>query len=623
MSKLVRSVFPLLIVLRLSDQQEPFMDKIYFYVRQMDSTLIRSQLILDEVEKQFKGTSWRSLDEMDTTVSLSDDDDSYESDHDTETCAEEDERDETSTLGKRVMEIWNKRRNKLINDFTIAGWMLSPISEVYMDSQKNADGQHRDAVDRLLKKMYASNLADDSDELSNLFNDFWDEFELFKSRAGPFQKSYIWKDNNPDLQHGRSYMWHKKNSLPFTKIFGRFACRVCSKIVGMGSAERNWGDVKHLKTDKRSHMSSEAVQKQATIFGASCMLNARIERESKKGTDDDPYKFWTEDDYDNEFSSFSHSKKKSTSENCRVFKCYFEDWEKECLHRKDDISKAKFLQKYGGLEFDDVDAPVHWWIDPDRLHFQRRSKKEDGGWCVLAKNDLPTGNDDDDDDNQDVENNEDCSTQGAKNKDKLEKWSLFEDCALIDCIASYYTLNPRDTVKLIMRKGQLKEIQSLTLCGGCGDSATPHHKCDKCNANMHLSCGRVIGEVKERSTVRCQTCDQKKKISGNDGNSVRKKIATTPDHSMKKKTTPTPDRFVKNKVMPTPDRSVKKKSSKTLDAVLQEKILSSLTICGGCGDEAGPVHRCDMCFRHMHPFCGRTIGEEGYGAPVRCPGCDK
>ena len=46
----------------------------------------------------------------------------------------------------------------------------------------------------------------------------------------------------------------------------------------MGSAERNWGDVKYLKSEKRSHLSAEAVEKQATIFGASCMMDADIER---------------------------------------------------------------------------------------------------------------------------------------------------------------------------------------------------------------------------------------------------------------------------------------------------------------------------------------------------------
>lgn len=44
--------------------------------------------------------------------------------------------------------------------------------------------------------------------------------------------------------------------------------------------------------------------------------------------------------------------------------------------------------------------------------------------------------------------------------------------------------------------------------------------------------------------------------------------------------------------------------------------------CGGCKEPVGPIHRCPTCACHMHPFCGRPVGEEGFGQPVMCPGCD-
>ncbi|GMF41526.1 unnamed protein product [Phytophthora fragariaefolia] len=43
---------------------------------------------------------------------------------------------------------------------------------------------------------------------------------------------------------------------------------------------------------------------------------------------------------------------------------------------------------------------------------------------------------------------------------------------------------------------------------------------------------------------------------------------------------------------------------------------------GGCGQLVGGVHKCPSCHSHMHPFCGRPIGEEGFGLPVLCPRCD-
>lgn len=555
MSQLVRAVFPPLIVLRLTDQQEAFMDKLYFYVRKMDATLVKSQDILDQVQKQSKQVSWSSLKDMNKKDLSGDNSSCSERENNSDTCT--DDSDEDITLGTKVLDIWNKRRNKLINDFTIAGWLLSPIPEVYFDSCANMTGEHRDAVERLLKKMYASDMADDSDELAALLSDFWDEYEQFKSKTGPFEKSYIWKAGNIDIQqNGRSHLWHKKNSLPYTKVLGKFACRVCSKIVGMGSAERNWGDVKHLKTDKRSHLSSAAVQKQATIFGASCMHTARMERKSKQGTSDDPYKFWNDEDFDNEFATFAITKSNVMKDNVRVFKCYLEDWEKEHLHKKDDVTKAKFLQKYGGLEFDDVDHPIHYRIDNARLHFQRRTKNGGGGWCVCTTSDL--SNDSDEDDNSEDEN-----------MDKFTTWSISENCALLDCIASYYTLNPQKNLKLVLRKGQAEEIAGLTSCGGCGKRATPHHKCDKCKKNMHTSCGRTIGTMSDRSTVRCPSCDGNK-------------------------------------------NSTSKRQSEE----------DNLAPCGKCGQETGSGHRCDICNCHMHTFCGRIIGEERYGASVRCPKCD-
>jgi hypothetical protein len=272
MKKFVRAVFPMLIVLRLADQKDPVMDKLLFYVRRMDQTIEKSKEILDELELQTKGASWQSIRKLSETnfSSDSEEDDPHTNGNDkTNDNPDESDVDTTSkSLGQKVTEIWHKRRGKLVTDYAIAGWLLSPIPEIYDDSKNNVTQDHKKAVDRLLKKMYATDLADDSDELAFIMNTFWDEFEDFKGKTGPYATAYIWNAQNNDIRLGKSHLWHKKNSLCSTKILGKFACRVCSKIVGMGSAERNWGDVKHLKSVKRSHLSPAAVEKQATIFGA-------------------------------------------------------------------------------------------------------------------------------------------------------------------------------------------------------------------------------------------------------------------------------------------------------------------------------------------------------------------
>ena len=47
MTKFVRAVFPMLVVLRLADKKDPQTDKLYYYVRRMDKTIEKSKVMLD------------------------------------------------------------------------------------------------------------------------------------------------------------------------------------------------------------------------------------------------------------------------------------------------------------------------------------------------------------------------------------------------------------------------------------------------------------------------------------------------------------------------------------------------------------------------------------------------
>lgn len=532
MTQFVRAVFPMLIVLRLADQKDPVMDKLYFYVRRMDQTIKKSQSILDLMEERTRGIAWRVISEIEIPAFDDDDNESLNYDDETDSIATSDNdstQDETDqTLGQRVAEIWSRRREKLVTDFAIAGWLLSPVPEVYNDCKQNMNGMHRDAVERLLIKMMASEFADDSDELASVTYFFWEEFEQFQSRTGPYDKAHIWNLSiNRDLLLGKSYLWHKKNSYFQTKVLGKFACRVCSKIVGMGSAERNWGDVKYLKSEKRSHLSSASVEKQATIFGASCMADADIERKKIQASTTECYKFWDDDDFDEQFDMASDNF--IVKPNRRVLKCYMEAWEKEHIRKKDDVSKAKFLHKYGGLEFEDVDFEgLLMKICDNDMRFRRKPKNDEednGGWTPLA--------------------------YSTKEGDKPSPWPIFDGCPLHDCIAAYYRKHPELNVKILLKKDQVEGVEWLM---------SLQKEADEKSDNSTESDSDV--ELTHKATVVGQA-------SGGKSN---------------------------------------------------DKAMSP---CGGCGQLVGSVHKCDRCHRNMHPFCGRTIGEEGHGSCVRCPKCDQ
>ena len=66
------------------------------------------------------------------------------------------------------------------------------------------------------------------------------------------------------------------------------------------------------------------------------------------------------------------------------------------------------------------------------------------------------------------------------------------------------------------------------------------------------------------------------------------------------------------------ERKDTKKSSKD---IIKEGIIKQ-KLCRGCLKPVGSVHQCDICKCNMHPWCGRKIGEEGFGQPIRCTYCD-
>ena len=51
-----------------------------------------------------------------------------------------------------------------------------------------------------------------------------------------------------------------------TKVLGFISCRVTSKMLGIGSAERSWGDIKTIKQGKISAIGSDIYEKQIIVY---------------------------------------------------------------------------------------------------------------------------------------------------------------------------------------------------------------------------------------------------------------------------------------------------------------------------------------------------------------------
>jgi hypothetical protein len=173
-----------------------------------------------------------------------------------------------------MLDFWNVRRKKLITPLSIAAWFCLPQEEIRKDILANSTGQDRAAVDLVIGTIY---YPIRNEELAVIRQTFWREFDDFQTKRGPaFSRPFIF--NEPEVETA-PHQWHKINSISRdAKVFGRAACRVCSKPLGCGSAKRTWETFKHLKNGKRSHLGADRAVRQATVYGAACIEKGRSRR---------------------------------------------------------------------------------------------------------------------------------------------------------------------------------------------------------------------------------------------------------------------------------------------------------------------------------------------------------
>jgi hypothetical protein len=371
------------------------------------------------------------------------DDSEEETDCDIDTAAE-------SEVGRAMRRAWSRRRQSLVHSYSVAGWMLSPVEEIMEDAKANHSGDHILLVENLLVKLFPH---DTQENKNMMINTFWDEHTQFHSKLGPYaNRDHIWKST--DLENNQSHIWHMKNSLKFTEWLGRFACRVCSKILGIGSAERAWGDVKKIKTDRRAHLSAGATQMQATIYGRHCSEKAKFRRLGKEESSEP---FWEEDDFDHlglGRYGLERPDLDGTRKTKRIFRAWFEDWEKE-IYEKCDPVHQKLVEKYGGLSWRDLDDPqTIFTADTHDMYFCRSRKKGEKGYQIIGY---------------------ESDYHADENHDAYDHWNLPDnddgDCAAVyDCIIDYYENNPDQYISVIRKEEENGENEASNVDVDSDDS---------------------------------------------------------------------------------------------------------------------------------------------------------
>ncbi len=105
-----------------------------------------------------------------------------------------------------------------------------------------------------------------------------EEYGDFTNRRAMFAWDNIWIIAADDTTE--AYKWHHKYSYHQTKVLGKLACLVLSKILGIGTTKQNWKQVKAVKSGQCVNTMIDKTKKQVLVYAQYQQMRAQA-RQSK------------------------------------------------------------------------------------------------------------------------------------------------------------------------------------------------------------------------------------------------------------------------------------------------------------------------------------------------------
>ncbi len=248
---------------------------------------------------------------------------------------------------------------KLIRNYSLVGYLLSPNSTIMAHAVKHKTINHDQTAKRLITKLILNPTlvgTERNNERVNLIDTFMEEYGDFTNKHGMFACANIWimaADENAKV-----YRWHYKYSLPTTKVLGKLACLVLLKILGIGTTKRSWKQVKAVKSSQRVKMGINKTKKQVLIYAQYQQTSAQAQMTKLAAAG----KLWEDEDFAlMKMDPFCKEIKESlqteqTEKEVRVLRLWQERWELEKIGPNgNSILEACLTKKYKGLNFFDID----------------------------------------------------------------------------------------------------------------------------------------------------------------------------------------------------------------------------------------------------------------------------
>ena len=158
---------------------------------------------------------------------------------------------------------------------------------------------------------------------------------------------------------------------------GKLACLVLSKILGIGTAEQNWKQVKFTKLGLHSHTDTDRVKKQAALYGQYQQVKARAKQTKQRFAG----KLWEENDFksikmDEYCKDVWQSLDGADKRPIRVFRNWQETWEKKKLGPTGNVMLHEKLKvKYVGLKLNKNEG-YHRIFTVHEVQFVRETQRK-------------------------------------------------------------------------------------------------------------------------------------------------------------------------------------------------------------------------------------------------------
>jgi hypothetical protein len=195
-----------------------------------------------------------------------------------------------------IMTFWFKCRTKLIYDYSLVGYILSPNPRIMNDARERMIHSpiYSDTVECLIEKLLVpENLTSTEHKecLADMTAKFFDEHQKFVNKTGILNLDTMWYATGKS-DFVVACCWHYTWMLSRTKILGKLACLVLSKILGIRTAKRNWKQVKKIKYRDRANLGNEVTAKITNVYGQYQQVKSRNRDDQRSSVD----RLWIEED---------------------------------------------------------------------------------------------------------------------------------------------------------------------------------------------------------------------------------------------------------------------------------------------------------------------------------------